>query len=269
MSDSVGAWLDLVQEAYPATDALDWDHPGLQVGDRTWQVDRVVIALDVTRAVLDEAADGPPTLLLAHHPLLLDPLRAVTPDTPAGALALAAARSGTAVAAAHTNLDAADDGAGTSDPVVGLLGLRDVVALCPPARPGARAMGRVGDLPAPLALAALARTIRDGLPSPAVRFCGAPDRPVRRVAVLGGSGMSAVPHALGAGADVLVTGDIRHHAALDALEFGLALVDAGHHATEIAAMPAFARSITSAAAAQGLTATVVLSSVSTAPWEQP
>jgi len=269
LGDSVGEWIDLVQQTYPVADAMDWDRPGLQVGDPAWSVERVLIALDVTRAVLDEAVQGPATLVLAHHPLLLHPLSALTPDTAAGALALHAARNGTAVAAAHTNLDAADDGAGTSDPVVEVLGLGGVTPLCRPAVPDGRAMGRVGDLPVALDLTTLARRIRDELPSASVRFCGPADRLVRRVAVLGGAGMSAVPDALAAGADVLVTGDVRHHAALDSLELGLAVIDAGHHATEVAAMPVFAKRVATAAAARGLRAAVTISEVSTTPWEQP
>ncbi len=268
MSDTVGAWMDLVHEVYPPSDAADWDRPGLQVGDPSWPVERVLVALDVTSAVLDEAASRPSTLLLAHHPLLLHPLRSLTPDTAAGALALRAARAGVAVAAAHTNLDAADDGAGTSDPVVTALALTDAVALCAPVVPGGRAMGRVGDLPAPVTLWELARTIAADLPAPSTRLCGEPDRIVRRVAVLGGAGTSAIPDAIAAGADVLVTGDVRHHVALDALELGLALVDAGHHATEVAAMPAFAQRIAAAANQRGLRAPVERSTVLTTPWEQ-
>ena len=130
-------------------------------------------------------------------------------------------------------------------------------------------MGRVGNLPEAVDLRTLAVAIRDALPSPEARFCGRAEQRISRVAVLGGSGMSAVPDALAAGADVLVTGDVRHHAALDALELGLAVIDAGHHATEVAAMPAFAQRVASAAAARGLTAQVALSNVTTTPWERP
>jgi putative NIF3 family GTP cyclohydrolase 1 type 2 len=128
-------------------------------------------------------------------------------------------------------------------------------------------MGRVGDLPAPSTLRALAERIAVALPAPGARLSGSPQRAIRRVAVLGGSGTSAVPDAIAAGADVLVTGDVRHHAALDALALGLALIDAGHHATESAAMPAFAASVARAGTSRGLTALVEVSSVTTAPWE--
>ena len=268
LSDTVGAWMDLVHELYPLSDAYGWDHSGLQVGDPQWSVVRVLVSLDVTSAVLDEAAAVPGTLLLAHHPLLLDPLRSLTPTTVAGALALRAAVSAVAVAAAHTNLDAAADGAGTSDPVVAVLDLMDVGPLCQPASDGGRALGRVGELRASMTLRALAERIAVGLPAPATRFIGPAEREIRRVAVLGGSGSSAVPDAIAAAADVLVTGDVRHHAALDALESGLALIDAGHHATEVAAMPRFAENVRRAAAERGLHADVVLSSTDTTPWEQ-
>ena len=269
MGDTVGAWIDALHALYPPSDALDWDRPGLQVGDPEAPVARVLVTLDVTSAVLAEAEQVRDTLVIAHHPLLLQPLQALTPATAPGRLALRAARSGVAVAAAHTNLDAAADGAGTSDPVVAVLGLTGVAPLCAPSAPGALAMGRVGDLAAPHSLRDLAQLIGERLPAPSVRFCGDPERVVRRVAVLGGAGTSAVGDAISAGADVLVTGDVRHHAALDALELGLALVDAGHHATEVAAMPAFAGRLREAAGGRGLVAAVDLSSVPTAPWTQP
>ena len=269
MSDSVGAWLEVVHALYPLSDAMDWDRPGLQVGDPADAVTRVLVSLDVTRAVIDEAAAVEGTLVLAHHPLILTPLVALTPATASGAIALHAARLRVAVAAAHTNLDAADDGSSTSEPVVALLGLQGVVPLCAPARPGARPMGRVGDLAEPLTLQALAADIGARLPAPHVRFIGPAGRQVRRIAVLGGSGGSAVGDALAAGADVLVTGDVRHHLALDALELGLALVDAGHHATEVAAMPAFAARVEASARAQGLTAPVERSAADHAPWATP
>ena len=266
MGDTVGAWLAVLERGWPARDALAWDRPGLQVGDPAWRVARVLVALDVTAEVLDEAAAVPDTLLVAHHPLLLRPLTALTPATAAGRLALRAAVARVAVAAAHTNLDAADDGTGTSDPVVRALGLERVGPLLAPERPDARPLGRVGDLPAPLRLGDVARTVAAGLGAAGVRVVGPEDREVRRVAVLGGSGADAVGDALAAGADVLVTGDVRHHAALDALTLGLALVDAGHHATEAAAMPAFAARLAEHAAGAGLTAPVGVSGVATDPW---
>jgi dinuclear metal center YbgI/SA1388 family protein len=371
-ADTVQDWLALVHDRYPPAEAASWDHVGLQVGDPGWPVERVLVSLDVTTAVVEEAIAGPPTLLLAHHPLLFRPLPALTPATPAGRLALLAARHGVAVAAAHTNLDVTHDGAGTNDPVVRALDLRDVAPLTTELRDGERSklvtfvppeavdavldavgaagagrigayercsfrvrgtgtfrplagaapysgegvgrdaeedefrlevelptrragavvralvtahpyeevaydlvplldgatvgFGRTGRLPVPLPLAEVADRIREQLPAPHLRVAGDPERRVERVAVVGGAGDSLVGAALAAGVDVYVTGDLRHHVTLDALEQGLALIDAGHHATEVAAMPAWIDQLTAAARDRSLTAPVVASNVPTVPW---
>lgn len=371
MAETVGDWLALVDELYPPMDASDWDVVGLQVGDPAWRVERVLVALDVTPGVVADAGDGPATLVLAHHPLLFLPLARLTPDTASGRTALLAAASGVAVAAAHTNLDVAGDGAGTSDPVVRLLGLSDVRPLTsrlrdgdklklatfvppeavervldavaaagagrigdydrcsfrvlgmgtfrptgdadpysgqvgqdnaeeeyrlevelPRHRAGAviRALvaahpydeaaydlypavtgadvgfGRVGALPVVRTVAEVAARIRDGLPAPHLRYAGDPDRRIASIAVVGGAGDSLIPDALAAGVDAYVTGDLRHHVTLDAVTQGLVLIDAGHHATEAAALPTWIERLTAAARHRGLSAHVVASTVSTVPW---
>ncbi|MDP8929868.1 MAG: Nif3-like dinuclear metal center hexameric protein [Actinomycetota bacterium] len=380
MPDMVGDWVALVHDRYPPRHAAAWDSVGLQVGDRRWPVQRVLVTLDVTTAVVTEAAANAPALILAHHPLLFRPLARLTHDTAAGKVALAAARMGVAVLAAHTNLDVARDGAGTSDPIMRTLGIDaaepltveshesdelKLVTFVPPdhtermlatlggvvdgsgrssfrigragtsgqddgaeppasgadqaggpgraAGPGGRGdeegpaetedrleivmprrqlaaavrallsahpneevayevrgaevgFGLVADSPKTFTLLELATRIRDELPAPELRFAGDPERRVRRIAAAGGAGESFIPAALAAGADVLVTGDLRHHAVLDALELGLALVDAGHHATEFAALPAWIERLRAEAARRGLEADLLASQVSTAPW---
>jgi hypothetical protein len=126
--------------------------------------------------------------------------------------------------------------------------------------------GRTGRLPTPTPLAEVAARLRDRLPAPHLRYAGDPDRPVRTVAVVGGAGDSLLPAALAAGVDVYVTGDLRHHVTLDALAQGLALIDAGHHATEVAAMPAWIDRLRAGARDRALIAPVVASSVSTVTW---
>lgn len=97
-------------------------------------------------------------------------------------------------------------------------------------RANAGLVGRIGTLPAPVDLAGLAASVGEVLDG-AVRHCGLADRPVRRVAVVPGSG-SALLHDVPPDADVLVTGDVSHHRAREALDRGLAVVDAGHAPTE-------------------------------------
>ncbi|MEX1164940.1 MAG: Nif3-like dinuclear metal center hexameric protein [Nitriliruptor sp.] len=370
-SETVGDWIALVHDRYPPAHAASWDNVGLQVGDPDWPVARVLVCLDVTGDVIDEAATVPGTLVLAHHPLLFRPLATLTPATAAGRTALHAATARVPVVAAHTNLDVARDGAGTSDPVADVLGLVDrrplttelrdgdrvkLVTFVPDAhvdpvldalaaagagtigdyercafrvsgqgtfrpRPGAdpfsgrvgevaiedevrlevevprrrvgavvRALssahpyeevaydlvpliagadvgfGVVGDLPEPTRLEDVAAAIAERLPAPHLRTAGDLDRLITTVATVGGAGDGLIGAAIGAGVDLYVTGDLRHHVTLDALEQGLALIDAGHHATEAAALPAWIERLREAATGRSLTAAVVASKVRTVPW---
>lgn len=371
MADQVSDWVSLVHELYPPARAASWDNVGLQVGAPDDEVERVLVTLDVTSAVVEEAGGGPATLIAAHHPLLFRPLGSLTPSTASGRIALAAARAHVAVLAAHTNLDVADDGAGTSDPVMRALDITDATPLTSETRDGDEVklvtfvptdavdevldalsaagagvigdyercsfrvvgtgtfrpgddadpysgavgedneetearleivaprgrlggtirsllaahpyeevaydvyplvaggrvgFGRIGELARPARLSEVADRIRERLPAPHLRYAGDPDREVRRVAAVGGSGDSLIPAASAASADVLVTGDLKHHVTLDALEMGLALIDAGHHATEVAAMPSWIERLRREASRRGLQAEVVASSVPTGPW---
>lgn len=262
--DRLQQWMDLADACYAPDHAASWDPVGLQVGDPDDTVSNVLVALDVTDAVLDEARARDADLVLAHHPLLFRPLDRLTPATAAGKLALRAARAGCAVLAVHTNFDAAVGG--TSAPVVDLLDLEQVHPLAPLPEEPDLGLGRVGLLPAPLPLGEVAERLARGLPAPHLRVAGPLDREVRRVAACGGAGDSLVAAAHAAGAELYVTGDLRHHVALDALHLGMTLIDAGHYATEAAALPALRDRLAAEAAGRGLTAGLLASATITEPW---
>jgi dinuclear metal center YbgI/SA1388 family protein len=97
----------------------------------------------------------------------------------------------------------------------------------------AAGMGRIGELPEALTLAEFAHRVKKRLCPDGVRFVGDAERLVRKVALCGGSGASLLREARNQGAEVLVTGDVKYHEAREAEELGLALVDAGHFATEL------------------------------------
>lgn len=264
MTDRLRQWMHLVEACYPSQHAASWDAVGLHVGDPDDDVTAVLVSLDVTAGVLDEAHGRGADLVIAHHPLLFRPLPRLTPDTAAGRLALHAARAHCAVLAVHSNFDAA--ATGTTSPVVDLLGLRDVRPLEPlDDRPGL-GLGRVGDPSENLTVREIADRLARGLPAPHLRVAGPLDREVRRIAACGGAGDSLIDAARAAGADVYVTGDLRHHVVLDALHMGMAVIDAGHHATEAAAVPALYEKLVAEADARGLSARLLASTTSTDPW---
>ncbi len=133
----------------------------------------------------------------------------------------------------------------------------------------ARCLGLVGVPARPTRLDRFATGVAKRLRAPAVRFVGAPERLVRRVAVCGGSGADLAAEALAAEADVLVTADVRYHEARDAEASGLALVDPGHQATEAPAVPLLAELVRRAAAAGGFPLEVLMEPPRADLWRVP
>lgn len=113
----------------PPASKLDYDAVGLQVGDARKAVHTVLVALDLTAAVIVEAEEAGADLIVTHHPLLFRPLKKLTADDPTGALALRLAEAGIAYYAVHTNLDAAPGG--VSFALAEKLGLENVRFLEP------------------------------------------------------------------------------------------------------------------------------------------
>lgn len=117
-------------------------------------------------------------------------------------------------------------------------------------------LGRWGVLPAPRRLGTWAREVSQVLGAGAARLVGDPDALVERVAVCGGSGASLWPEALGVGAQVLVTGDVKYHAALEARQAGLSLLDVGHGPSERVAVDLMVSHLRSWASREGRVLTV-------------
>ncbi len=263
---TVTRWLD---EAYPPGLAESWDEVGLGVGDPDAPVTHVHLAVDVTDAVVAEAAALGADLLVTHHPLLLKGLHAVRADEPKGRLVLALVAAGIAQYAAHTNADAACPG--VSDALADVLGLTQVVPLAPQDDAGPdQGLGRLGVLPVRLSAADLARRLAAALPRTAggVRLGGDPDAMVSRVAVLGGAGDSFLDLVRERQADAYVTSDLRHHPAQEALAWpgGPVLVDVSHWAAESLWLPDAAAALRRRASEAGSVLTTTVSTLVTDPW---
>ena len=143
-----------------------------------------------------------------------------SPITGAAAVLL---RHGVGHFAAHTNLDAA--AGGVNDTLAALLNLRDVTPIPP------ENIGRIGTLPEPMPLSALAARCNELLVSHG-GYTGDPDKLVSRVAVLGGAGGGDLEYAQAAGADAYLTGEAKHNQILEAWERDLPLILCGHYETE-------------------------------------
>ena len=236
---------DIEQYLYawaPRELAESWDNVGLLVGDPEAEVRRVLVALDVTPQVVDEAIEKDCQLIAAHHPVMncaWNQVQTVRTDDRQGRVLTELIRHGIAAICMHTNLDAAEGG--VNDVLADLFGIRQRTAF-------ADGCGRVGDID-PITVPELAALAQRKLAA----LCNAPDtgtavqvkfadtgKPVRRLAVISGAGGSLFAEAIAEGADCLLTGEANHHAAIDAVRLGLSLVAAGHYATEFPVCAAIA-----------------------------
>jgi dinuclear metal center YbgI/SA1388 family protein len=232
--------------------AEPWDNPGLQVGDPDRRISGILVSLDPTLAAVREASGRGAQLLISHHPLIFRPISSLDMGSFPGDVIGEAVRGGVSVVSLHTNLDSAEGG--INDILAGLLDLRDVEVLEKKAGNGmarqivpaeanteATGLGRVGNLPEPVPLTVMKTKVMEALGAKRpLRQIGDGKDMVRRVAVVGGAGGSLVAQAVERGADILVTGDVTYHQALEAVRLGLTIIDGGHFLTERAAMRVFA-----------------------------
>jgi dinuclear metal center YbgI/SA1388 family protein len=198
------------------------------------------LSLAPTLQAVREAIRRKAQVLLSHHPLLFRPISCLNPETHPGDILTLALASGVSLIAAHTNLDSSEGG--LNDILAELLDLREVRGLqeIREAETGRPALGRIGILPHPMAVSAVAQSVKKTLHAERIRGVWTQDTVVRRVAVVAGSGGSMIRVAAQTGAELLITGDITHHQALEAMQIGMSLIDAGHFQTERAALEPFA-----------------------------
>lgn len=369
MTPTIKDFLACVEEMCPSAWALAEDRVGLQVGDPGWSAATVLVALEVSEAVVAEAAARKAQVLLTHHPLLYQAAADIREDRAQGSLLARVVRAGLAVASCHTNLDMAPEGLneylGKSlgledlevllpvrrDPLVKLtvfvpLGYEDRVRealmddrvgvigryaqcsfagrgqgtyfpltgaqpfrgeagalartqesrlevlapesrvpaalarlraahpyeevacdLYPLANPGLPlGFGRVGRWPGSLSWEEALARVKGVFGVERLRVWGRPPVEVSRVAVCGGSGGDLIARAQESGAQVYVTGEVRHHQAVPGSGADFAILEVGHFASEVVFMPAWAEQVSRALLERGLEAQVLAAAQETPPF---
>ena len=229
-----------MQRIAPLALAESWDNPGLLV-DCGGEVSCVLVTLDITPEVVEEAARKGCGLIVSHHPVIFSPLKKLSGQD----VAFQLVKSGISAICMHTNLDAAEGG--VNEVLAGIFGMREMEAF-------AEGCGRVGSIE-PVTVPELAKKAQKELASrcnqpfngPAVQVKFADTgKTVRRLAVISGAGGSLFEDAIAQGADCLLTGEANHHHAIDAKRLGLSLIAAGHYATEFPVTAAVAEKLRTA-----------------------
>lgn len=188
----------------------DYDNAGLQVGLTEAEVSGVLLCLDVTEAVLREAKEKGCNMIVAHHPLIFRRLRRVTGEDYVQRCVMDAVKNDIAIVAMHTNLDSVRGG--VNHMIARKLGLEDVEMLGAREACGTEAgCGVVGTLPEPLTAKDFISRVKTTFHAGCVMTNELLQRPIRRVALCGGSGAFALQKAVEAGADAFLTGEMHYH----------------------------------------------------------
>ena len=213
--------LRFIETLAPRELKMDWDNVGLLCGGKDRPVTKVLVALDPFEHVCREAADWGAELLVTHHPLIFTPPKSITDETSVGRSIQLLCAHGISAINAHTNLDCARGG--VNDVLAEVLELTETAVI------GEEDLLRAGcfqgELPAFLA------HVKEKLGCEGLRYVDG-GRPVKKVAVGGGSCAGAISEVVAAGCDTFVTADVKYNQFWDAKELGLNLIDAGHFYTE-------------------------------------
>ena len=210
----------------------EYDNVGLLVGKTDAEVKRVLCCLDATEEVINEAAAMGAGLIIAHHPMIYQPLKRVNDADITGRKIISAIENGISVYAAHSNLDFT--AGGINDFVAGLMELMDVEVI-EPYISRHEGMGRVGNLSGKMYAAVLKGQVENLFKDHYVRIIGEPYEYVSRVAIINGAGGGSTDYidmALKCGADCLITADVKHHVAVYAKENGLTVIEPQHYTME-------------------------------------
>ena len=219
--------IKVIEEFAPLSIQEDWDNCGLCVGSPEDEVSSVILALDCTPSLVDEAVRCGADMIVTHHPLIFSGLKKISPEDQVGLAVIKAVRAGISVYAAHTSADKVIRG--VSGAMAARLGLENVRILSDEG--DGTGLGVVGDLPVPLTADQALALVKERFSLPVVKASRPVGGMISRVAMCGGSGGSLIGEALRSGAQLYISGDISYHNYFT--PEGFMIMDIGHYESEI------------------------------------
>jgi dinuclear metal center YbgI/SA1388 family protein len=213
----------------------DWDNTGLLVGSHEQLVSKVLVCLDVTSETVCEAIEKKIDLIISHHPIIFEGITSIIEDNYKGRQLSQLIKNGIGVFCLHTNLDSAPQGVNRM--LADALQLRNIECIKRTDNQRECYIGRIGYLAKPVGIESFIKNVKQALDAGTVRFIGNKNCNVEKVAVFSGAFDREILSAINSKPDVIVTGDIKYHIALDLAESGFNIIDAGHYYTEVILVP--------------------------------
>jgi len=221
----------IMEEFAPKTLKEDFDNVGLMVGDRNKEVKKILLALDCTLDVIQEAKEKRVDLIITHHPLIFRKPSSITTDTLIGKKIIELIKNDISLYSSHTNLDSAENG--LNETIVNILGYstNELIEVNKMARNDNEGLGRIVRLEDFIKLEDLIEDIKEKLNVKSVKVVKGCEK-VKNIAIINGSGSDFFEKAYQKGADCIITGDTTYHYASDYKELGVSIIDTGHFSSE-------------------------------------
>ena len=217
----------IIEEFAPLSVQESWDNSGLCIGSPDAAVTSVLLGLDCTPELVDEAIGCGADMIVTHHPLIFSGLKKISPEDQVGVAVIKAIKAGISIYAAHTSADKVI--AGVSGAMAAKLGLRNVSILDEDGE--GTGLGVVGDLPQPLSADEAVTLVKDRFGLKMMKASRPVEGKISRVAMCGGSGSSLIKAAMSSGAQLYISGDISYHNFFT--REGFMIMDIGHYESEI------------------------------------
>lgn len=228
--------IKIINTKYPEKLQYGWDNSGLNIGDIDSEINKILLCLDINDTVLEESIKKGVDLIISHHPFIFEKINQIRKDDIKGSIIYKAIKNNISVYCMHTNYDIAFDG--LNDYFMGLIGINEYDILEFEGKSDdyldgrEYGLGRVGKLDTPMKMGSFIEFIKEKLRINRVRLVGNPNDTINKVAVVTGSGAEFFKMAKNLDVDILITGDLKYHQAVDADELGISILDCGHYGTE-------------------------------------
>ena len=227
----------ILNEIAPENTQSEWDNSGVQICFGPKNIKKILVAMEISDAVIKEAIDNKVDMIVTHHPLIFNPIKSLHFCKPESRYVMELVKADIAVYSSHTPFDICKGG--NTDYLLKLLGVKKIKVV-----PDTENFLKVGMLDKPTTLSEFSYKISKVLKLDGLKFAGDADKKIQAVACCTGAGGEFWKEAAGY-ADVLVTGDVKHHEGALSNDCGLAVIDAGHWGTEQIFVPNMAKQLKS------------------------
>ena len=222
-------FIDTIEEWSPLSQAEDFDNVGLLVGNADLNLKGVLITLDTTEGIINEAIEKNCNLIVSFHPIIFSGIKKLTTNSYVEKTVIKAIENKISIYSMHTSLD--NHNRGVNYKISEKIGLKNSKILVSNKENISIGMGRIGELETPKREKEFLEFIKIQMKTNSIRHSRLLNKKIKRVAVLGGSGSFAIKDSIEQKADAYITADLKYHNFFEANE-QIVLIDIGHYESE-------------------------------------